>query len=133
MQSTHTLTGLLAVGFLVAGLLMTGCTSSPAIYDEANNGQIVPLAKDSTVTIRLKENPTTGYSWQVNVTDGLSIISDQYIPDKVPAGMVGSGGTHTWTLQPQGAGTFTFRAIYMQPWMNVTGSEDTYTLTLVAQ
>jgi predicted secreted protein len=131
MQSTPTFTGLLAVGFLVAGLLMTGCTSSPATYDESNNGQTVSVAKDSTVTIRLKENPTTGYSWQVNVTEGLSIVHDEYIPDKVPAGMVGSGGTHTWTVQPQDAGTFTFSATYMQPWMNVTGSEETYTLTMV--
>ncbi|MDD1645617.1 MAG: protease inhibitor I42 family protein, partial [Methanomicrobiales archaeon] len=115
MQPTPTLTGLLAVGFLVAGLLMTGCTSS-AVYDESSNGQTISVAKDSLVTIRLKENPTTGYSWQVQVTEGLSIVHDEYIPDKVPAGMVGSGGTHSWTVQPQDAGTFTFSAIYMQPW-----------------
>jgi len=132
MQLTPTLTGLLAVGFLVAGLLMTGCTSS-AVYDESSNGQTISVAKDSLVTIRLKENPTTGYSWQVQVTEGLSIVHDEYIPDKVPGGMVGSGGTHTWTVQPQDAGTFTFSAIYMQPWMNVTGTEQTYTLTLVVQ
>jgi len=132
MQSTPTLTGLIAAGFLVAGLLMTGCTS-PAVYDESSNGQTISVAKDSMVTIRLQENPTTGYSWQVNVTEGLSIVHDEYLPDKVPAGMVGSGGTHTWTVQPQDAGTFTFSAIYMQPWMNVTGSEATYTLTIAAK
>jgi inhibitor of cysteine peptidase len=132
MQPTYTITSLLAVGFLVTGLLMTGCTTA-AVYDESSNGQTISVAKDSMVTIRLKENPTTGYSWQVNVTEGLSIIHDEYKIDKVPAGMVGSGGTHTWTVQPQDAGTFTFSAIYMQPWMNVTGSEATYTLTIVAK
>jgi predicted secreted protein len=131
MQSKYTTTGLLAAGLLVTALLMAGCTST--VYTESNNGQTVSVARDSMVTIKLKENPTTGYSWQVNVTPGLSIVRDEYIPDKVPAGMVGSGGTHTWTLQPQDMGTFTFSGIYMQPWMNVTGSESTYTLTIVAK
>jgi inhibitor of cysteine peptidase len=133
MHSAQTFTGLLAVGLLVAALLMTGCTTSPQVYTESNNGQTVSVAKESMVTINLKENPTTGYSWQVTVSDGLTIVSDEYIPDKVPAGMVGSGGTHVWKVQPQDAGTFTFHGIYMQPWMNVTGSESTYTLNIVAK
>ncbi|MDD1652000.1 MAG: protease inhibitor I42 family protein [Methanomicrobiales archaeon] len=131
MQSIPSLAGLLAAGLLVTALLMAGCTST--VYTESNNGQTISAAKDSMVTIRLKENPTTGYSWQVNVTPGLSIVHDEYIPDKVPAGMVGSGGTHTWTVQPVDSGTFAFSGIYMQPWMNVTGSESTYTLTIVAK
>ena len=131
MQSIPSLAGLLAAGLLVTALLMAGCTST--VYTESNNGQTISAAKDSMVTIRLKENPTTGYSWQVNVTPGLTIVRDEYIPDKVPAGMVGSGGTHTWTVQPVDTGTFTFSGIYMQPWMNVTGSESTYTLTIVAK
>ena len=133
MHSTHTLTGLLALGFLVAGLLMTGCVSSPAPFDEGSNGKTVTLAPYSTVTIRLKENPTTGYSWVATLPEGLSVVSDVYTPDAVPTGIVGSGGTHTWKLQPSQFGTYTFRAIHMQPWMNVTGSEETYTLTLVVQ
>jgi len=133
MHSTHTLTGLLALGILVAGLLMTGCVSSPAPYDGGSNGKTVTLAPYSTVTIRLKENPTTGYSWVVTLPEGLSVVSDVYTPDAVPTGIVGSGGTHTWQLQPSQFGTYTFRAIHMQPWMNVTGSEETYTLTLVVQ
>ena len=131
MQSIPSLAGLLAAGLLVTALLMAGCTST--VYTESNNGQTISVAKDSMVTIKLKENPTTGYSWQVNVTPGLTIVRDEYIPDKVPAGMVGSGGTHTWTVQPVDTGTFTFSGIYMQPWMNVTGSESTYTLTIVAK
>ena len=133
MHSTHTLTGLLALGFLVAGLLMTGCVSSPAPYDEGSNGKTVPIAKDSMVAIRLKENPTTGYRWVVTLPEGLSLVRDEYTPDAVPTDIVGSGGMHTWQLQPKSAGTFTFRALHMQPWMNVTGSEETYTLTLVVQ
>ena len=133
MHSTHTLTGLLALGILVAGLLMTGCVSSPAPYDGGSNGKTVTLAPYSTVTIRLKENPTTGYSWVVTLPEGLSVVSDVYTPDAVPTDIVGSGGAHTWKLQPSQFGTYTFRAIHMQPWMNVTGSEETYTLTLVVQ
>ncbi|MDD1656717.1 MAG: protease inhibitor I42 family protein [Methanomicrobiales archaeon] len=133
MHSTHTLTGLLAVGILVAGLLMTGCVSSPALYDDASNGKTVTLAQGSTVMIRLKENPTTGYRWEVTVPEGLSLVRDEYTPDAVPTGIVGSGGIHTWLLQPTNAGTFTFRGTYMQPWMNVTGTEQTFALTLVVR
>lgn len=133
MHSTHTLTGLLALGILVAGLLMTGCVSSPALFDEGSNGKTVSLAKDSMVTIRLKENPTTGYRWVVTLPEGLSVVSDEYTPDAVHTDIVGSGGAHTWKLRPSQFGTYTFRAIHMQPWMNVTGSEETYTLTLVVQ
>jgi predicted secreted protein len=133
MQSKYTCIGLLAVGILVAGLLMTGCVSSPPVYDESSSGKTVSLASGSTVTIRLKENPTTGYSWVATIPEGLTVVEDVYTPDTVPTGIVGSGGAHTWQLRSAIAGTYTFRGIYMQPWMNVTGSEQTYTLTLVVQ
>jgi inhibitor of cysteine peptidase len=133
MDSIYTLTGILALGILVAGPFLAGCASTPIYFDEVSNGKTISITQATSVTIRLKENPTTGFSWVVTLPEGLSMVDDKYAPDTVPAGIVGSGGTHIWTLRPDRAGTFTFRAVHMQPWMNVTGTEQTYTLTLMVK
>jgi len=133
MESTFTLTRILALGLLVLGLFMAGCSSTPIYFDEYSDGKTISITQAGSVAIRLKENPTSGYSWVVTLPEGLTLVRDQYIPDTVPTGVVGSGGAHLWTLRPERAGTFTFRAVHMQPWMNVTGTERTYTLTIVVK
>ena len=38
---------------------------------EANNGQAIELRQGDAVDLRLHENPTTGFRWQVVRADGL--------------------------------------------------------------
>jgi inhibitor of cysteine peptidase len=76
--------------------------------------------------VMLQENPTTGYSWNVSVTNGLNITNDTFIPPT--SGLVGAGGIHTWSVLTTKTGIQEFSGIYMRPWENVTANETTYLL-----
>ncbi len=101
-------------------------------YDPAANGSTVqiPLGEGGLV-ITLPENPSTGYQWEATVTSGLSIVDDRFIPNAQTLGVTGAGGTRVWTLSGTSEGVQRFSAMYKQPWMNVTGTEQTFELHIL--
>jgi inhibitor of cysteine peptidase len=104
------------------------------VYNETANGTTVkiPLGSGGLV-VQLTENPSTGYSWNATVTSGLTIVGDSYEPDPQSQGMVGAPGTHFWILSGTEAGEQKFSAVYMRPWENVTGSEETFVLNVLVE
>lgn len=56
--------------------------------------------------LRLASNPTTGYFWSCEAgrSSGIDIVSDTYIADPAPEGLVGSGGVQIFVLQVSKAG-----------------------------
>lgn len=144
---------LIGLFLVLAGLIFVcGCTQQPGVtptavpttpvsttqvpgkevpmYNESFNGSTVTIAAGGeTFGIRLNENPTTGYSWNATITPGLTLVSDGYEPNPETAGLMGAGGTHHWILRSGNeAGKEQFSAVYMRPWENVTGSEQTFVL-----
>lgn len=103
-------------------------TATPIVYvyNESANGTTVAIPLGSTFTVWLKENPTTGYSWNVTVTDGLRITNNTYIPPT--SGLIGAGGIHSWNVLTVKTGTQEFSGIYRRPFENVTGNETMYVL-----
>ncbi len=96
------------------------------VYNESADGSTVTVPLDGTFAVVLAENPTTGYSWNVTVTRGLEITNDTYIAPE--SGLAGAGGSHEWDITAIASGQQEFSGIYMQPWMNATGNETTFTL-----
>ncbi len=129
----------LAALLLAALLLAAGCTTTPpsnatatptrttaqpAVYTMNDSGKTVPLGLQQNLSIRLPENPTTGYSWNASVTSGLLITDTAYTPDPQPVGMTGVGGTRNWTVRGVTAGTQRFSAVYVRPWEpNLTANQ----------
>ncbi len=95
-------------------------------YNESANGTTVNLPLGTSFIVELQENPTTGYSWDVMVTDGLEITNDTYLPPE--SGLIGAGGSHVWDVMTVQTGLQEFSGIYMRPFENVTGNETTYVL-----
>jgi predicted secreted protein len=101
-------------------------------YTESDNGKTQEIAARSRFAIQLRENPTTGFSWNATASPGLEILSSDYQENSHPEGMVGVGGVRTWVLKTDDAGTYTFTAVYKQPWMPTTGNETGYNITINA-
>jgi len=97
---------------------------------DTDNGSSVDIAQGTRLAIQLPENPTTGFAWNATVTSGLLIQSSDYQQDKAPAGMVGVGGIHTWTILAKDLGTQKFSAIYRRSWEPVSGNETAFSVTI---
>ena len=86
---------------------------------------------NEVVMISLPENLTTGYTWNVTLSEGLTLLNDVFIQDEAEEGMVGVGGVHEWFIEVIEAGEQTFSGIEQKAQSEETGSE--YTLTLIVE
>lgn len=100
------------------------------VITEADNGTSISLKNGENFTLQLRENPSTGYAWELNVTEGLSILSDEYIQDEAPEGEVGVPGNHTWIIEAVSPGSQQVNGIYKRSWENTTGTEEKFTLNV---
>jgi len=111
-----------------------GSTGTPAqaghmVVSEEQNNSTVNLGLNNTMTVRLNENPTTGYQWNLTTSPGLVIIGDKYLPSAPQ--LAGSGGAHLWEIKGVQTGTQGIKAIYMRSWEPVTGNETTFSMTVI--
>jgi len=99
------------------------------VVSEEQNKATVNLGLNNTITLKLIENPTTGFQWNLTTSPGLVIIADNY-QSSAPQ-LTGSGGVHTWDMKAVQTGTQGIKATYMRSWEPVTGNETTFTMTVI--
>lgn len=112
---------------------VTGGTASTAkglVVGNSSNGHLIFMKTGGMLTLKLAENPTTGYQWNLTVSNGLKVVSDTYVPSDTTGTLVGSGGTHIWEIQAEQAGMQSVDAVYKRSWEPVVGNESTYTLAI---
>lgn len=108
---------------------VSGGETATKIFTEEQSGTSADVKTGELVTIRLQENPTTGYSWNMSFTDGLEVATDEFI-SSTETGLVGAGGVHEWTIKANSPGQYKVSGIYKRPWESVTGDEDIFNFTL---
>ena len=101
------------------------------VVTEEQNGATVNVKMGAVITVKLQENPTTGYSWNLTTTPGLQIINDTYKPTYTTGKMVGSGGTHIWDISAVATGEQMIKGAYMRSWEAVSGNETAFSLNVV--
>lgn len=101
------------------------------VVDEQQNGATTSLDLSRTITLRLKENPSAGYVWDLTVTPGLRVTNDTFYPSDTSGSLVGAGGTRVWTITTLHPGEQKVKAIYKHPWEPVTGKETMFNLTIM--
>jgi inhibitor of cysteine peptidase len=130
----------LIIAVVLSAAILSGCMEMPAdidgndtvVFGETYNGRTVSMETGSTFEIRLEENPTTGYGWELEVSDGLTVMEDKFITDLKVENLTGSGGVRVWTIGVNKSGDQSVSAVYRRPWENVTADEDTFTLDVMA-
>lgn len=98
------------------------------IFGLDDNDTTVNMTKNTTFSIQLDENPTTGYQWVISSSQGLDVLESTYSANK--SGLIGSGGIHEWHMKAARAGMQGFNAIYTRPWIDVKGDERVYRLNI---
>ena len=107
--------------------------AEPSSFGQANNGETHAIAPGDRIQLRLPENPTTGFQWNLSLTPGLSLINDTYIPDDPSGKLVGSGGTHVWFLEAEQKGEQAVSGVYRRPWEPATVNAITFSLSLIVE
>jgi len=97
--------------------------------NEKQNKATVNLGLNNTITLKLNENPTTGFQWNLTTSPGLVVTADSYLPSAPQ--LMGSGGVRTWDMKAVQTGTQEVKAVYMRPWEPVTGNEITFSMTVI--
>lgn len=96
---------------LIAAALAMAATCAAA-------AETLRLAPGQSAVFVLVENPSTGYSWEIDPKasaglDRLQISDDGY---KAGADMPGAPGKHAWTIRALSPGKATVAFVYRRPW-----------------
>ena len=134
------LLALLAAGSLVAcGGSSGGASASPSpgarVYAETASGTTIRAKVGDRITVTLRENPTTGYKWEMKLGPGLTLVMGTFTePSFSPSPpLMGAGGTHSWVFRVDKAGTLTLTGLYVRPWEADGKSAADFSLTIEAQ
>jgi predicted secreted protein len=83
--------------------------------DESANGQSVELGVGETLVIRLPENRTAGFRWQIE-DGGQSVGSLEADAHEAAAGPPGRGGTRVLSFRAERPGEGEIKLAYRRPW-----------------
>jgi len=125
----------LCYGLVLVCLVLAAqpATAKVLYLDQQDNGRMIEARVNDLVIISLSENPTTGYQWDVQTSDGMSLKSDVFKrPFSYPP-RAGAGGVHTWDYVITGAGMQEFSATYHPAWMPAGEDDQRYALTFDVQ
>jgi len=89
------------------------------IYQLENFG--LALTVGDVYELRIHENPSTGYSWNLSTESessfaGIISVDKTYVRDAAPEGYVGVGGQAVYKITALGAGTASFEINEIRPW-----------------
>ncbi len=109
---------------VAVAMSLTACGPAPkppvaAEVPEADAGDAVRKKTGETFTVALDSNPTTGYRWTLDGKEDATVVrkvSDEYVGQAHPPGMVGVGGTERWKFQAEKKGKTALHFIYRRPW-----------------
>ncbi|WP_028325677.1 protease inhibitor I42 family protein [Desulfatirhabdium butyrativorans] len=121
----------------VASCAATGVPGNPArnllVLREADSGVWHRAGLEDAVSIELASNPTTGFLWKVVRIDPAMARIDpgqSYVPDRVPPGIVGSGGKTIFPLRLLRPGKTEIVLEYRRPFENKPEPEKQVTFRL---
>jgi inhibitor of cysteine peptidase len=123
----------LAAAGLFAFVALAGCGasdegSSSQVYTDADSGRTVTAVVGDTISIRLPENPSTGFSWAVTSSDGLQQLESRFDTPSSSPELVGAPGTRVLIYEVTANGRQSVRATYERSWE--AGAAEPFTLTI---
>lgn len=113
---------------LLAGLILTACAAKEAQESEAAKQESALVtapwfelsSEGEVLTVRLDSNPTTGYSWNYEISDEgiLEHLTDELVLPEAKEGFAGAGGTWCASFKPsfRKDGDVTLTLKYARPW-----------------
>jgi len=99
------------------------------ILSDLDRGRTITIAAGTTVTLRLKESPTTGYRWGVESMGGLELVSDR----SEPGAAVGAAGVRVLQFRTLRAGTHRLLMKNWRDWEGEKSAIDRFEVVIVVK
>lgn len=123
-------TGAISLGCSYGNELRENSEISEMIIGQTNRGNSFDIAQGSVVSIRLEENPTTGYQWEISELDSrvVELQDSEYIgASKV---VLGAGGLRIFTFEAKSPGVTQVRLKLRREWESEEEAIEHFEVTL---
>ena len=120
---------LTAVAVLAVAIFVVACSksknetpSNPSSEqfvdaDEHNNGETIHVLPGETIRVKLRSNPSTGYSWALGpIEDEFFEVESEFVADPHRKYEAGYGGTEIWKFQAEQSGETDISLSYARSW-----------------
>jgi inhibitor of cysteine peptidase len=85
-----------------------------------SDGQTFEVGLGDLFSVVLYENPSTGYSWVLNLPSSVEVVNDDFVGFGLRADdgqyLVGGGAERVWILRVTEVGTLSLGAKYARAW-----------------
>ncbi len=100
---------------------------------EADRGKSFEIHRNDIVVIRLQENPTTGYCWEVDKSDEkiLPLQGSEFLLPKHPK--FGEGGTRVFKFKAKKTGTAHIQLKHWREWEGDGSIDNRFDITSVVK
>lgn len=87
------------------------------VLGQADSGRRTEIAPGSRIIVQLPENPSTGYSWQLEPVMGDAVtLESNALQTTLSAAAPGAGGSRAFVFLAQSPGTALLRLHLKRPW-----------------
>jgi inhibitor of cysteine peptidase len=99
------------------------------VLSETDRDRTVTINKGSVLTVRLKENPTTGYRWFVSMIEGIEIISDH----NDAGGPIGASSVRVFKFRLNKTGSYNLKMKHWREWEGEASVIDRFNIKIIVQ
>lgn len=116
-------------------LLTSACNlnnSQNLSLTEQDAGKTIELRAGDELSVTLKGNPTTGYTWEMDAQQTAGLLQQVGETEFKPEGNApGSGGQQTLRFKAITPGAMTLRLVYRRPWEQNIEPADSFEVKIV--
>jgi inhibitor of cysteine peptidase len=85
--------------------------------EEGNNGDTIHVLPGETIRVRLRSNPSTGFSWELGpIEDGFFEVESKFEADPHREYEAGYGGCEIWKFKAERSGETEISLFYARSW-----------------
>ena len=135
---------LAAVAVFAVAILVVACSKSKnatpsnpssekfADVDEKNSGDTIHILPGETIRVRLRSNPSTGFSWALGpIEEGVFDVESTFEADPHREYEAGYGGCEIWKFKAERSGETEISLVYARPWEDDKPAAKTFGLHVV--
>ena len=94
---------------------------SEILITQSDQGRTVAAKQGDVIVIRLDENLTTGYAWEIGMIESsmFELLDSDYSQTPTPGAIIGGGGTRTFRFRVKSSGSGQIQLGLRRSWESV--------------